>query len=162
MASEIAKEKNTLESIADVSELYDKYYESIRHDLEDLDNTMILKVAGIVSFFRSIDRSHKETMTDIERLFGISESAFWEAAGILHDKEVFDMYENEVVKVSDQVLSTYLFYTVFFRERILDFGLILSHLFPRFRQRLVDAINPIISAFNPMKSWKDTVFVDRT
>jgi len=148
MASEIAKEKNTLESIADVSELYDKYYESIRHDLEDLENAMVLKVAGVVAFFRSIDRSHKEMMTDIEKVFDISESDFWEVVKILHDKEVFDMYENEVVKVSDQVLATYLFYSVFFREKILDFGLILSHLFPRYRQRLVDTINPVLSAFN--------------
>ncbi|MDP2753196.1 MAG: hypothetical protein Q8P40_02265 [Nitrospirota bacterium] len=163
MASEIAKEKNTLESIADVSELYDKYYESIRHDLEDLENTMILKVAGIVAFFRSIDRSHKEMLTDIERVFSISESDFWEVAKILHDKEVFDMYENEVVKVSDQVLATYLFYSVFFRQEILDFGLILSHLFPRFRQRLVDAINPVISAFNSHEIIeKIRPFVERT
>jgi energy-coupling factor transporter ATP-binding protein EcfA2 len=163
MASEIAKEKNTLESIADVSELYDEYYESIRHDLEDLENTMILKVAGTVAFFRSIDRSHKEIMTDIERVFGISEGDFWAVAKILHDKEVFDMYENEVVKVSDQVLATYLFYIVFFKEGILDFGLILSHLFPRFRQRLVDAINPVISAFNSLEIIeKMRPFVDET
>lgn len=163
MASEIAKEKNTLESIADVSELYDKYYESIRRDLEDLKNDMVLKVAGVVNFFRSIDRSDKEMMTDIERVFGISETDFWEVAETLHDKEVFDMYENEVVKVSDQVLATYLFYTVFFRDEILDFGLILSHLFPRYRQRLVDAINPVISAFNSQAIMeKMRPYVDRT
>jgi len=163
MASEIAKEKNTLESIADVSELYDKYYESIRHDLKDLENTMILKVSGIVAFFRSIDRSDKEMMTNIETVFGISEGDFWEVAKILHDKEVFDMYENEVVKVSDQVLGTYLFYSVFFKEEIIDFGLILSHLFPRFRQRLVDAINPVISAFNSQEIIeKMRPFVDET
>jgi hypothetical protein len=149
MASEIAMKEKTLESIADVSGLYDKYYESLRHDLEDLEeNTLILKVASIVSFFRSVDRSNKEMMSDIERVFGISESDFWEAARILHDKEVFDMYENEVVKVSDQVLSTYLFYYVFFKKNIIDFGLIMAHLFPRYRRRLVDAINPVISAFN--------------
>jgi hypothetical protein len=148
MASEVAKEKNTLESIADVSELYDKYYESVRNDLDDLENALVLKVAGIVAFFRSIDRSHREMMAEIERVFGISESDFWEVVKILHSKEIFDMYENEVVKVSDQVLATYLFYSVFFKKGILDFELLLSHLFPRYRQRFVDAINPVLSAFN--------------
>lgn len=148
MASEVAKEKNTLESIADVSELYDRYYESVRNDLEDLENVLVLKVAGIVAFFRSVDRSNREMMAEIERVFKISESDLWEVVKILHGKEILDMYENEVVKVSDQVLATYLFYRVFFKKGILDFELLLSHLFPRYRRRLVDAINPVLSAFN--------------
>jgi hypothetical protein len=149
MASEIAKEKNTFESIADVSQLYDEYYESVRNDIKVLgNNTAVLKVAAIVSFFRSIDRSNKELVNEIERVFSICENDFWEAVRLLHDKEVFDMYENEVVKVSDQVLSTYLFYLVFFKRGIMHFEVILSELFPRFRQRIVDAINPVISAFD--------------
>jgi trehalose/maltose hydrolase-like predicted phosphorylase len=32
--------------------------------------------------------------------------------------EVLDMFENKVVKISDQILSTYLFYLVFFKEKL--------------------------------------------
>lgn len=55
MAAQVAKDSNTLESIRDVSELYDKYYSSIKSDLDALDDGDILKVAGIVAFFRNVD-----------------------------------------------------------------------------------------------------------
>lgn len=148
MAAQVAKESNTLESIGDVTELYDKYYSSIKTDLEALEDVYILKVAGIVAFFRNIDRTNNPLMSTINNVFGISVDNFWEASKKLHDMEVLDMFENEVVKVSDQVLSTYLFYLVFFKEKIIDFSILINELFPHYKQRLIDAINPIINTFN--------------
>ncbi len=66
----------------------------------------------------------------------------------LHTLEVVDLYEKEVVRISDQVLSTYLFYLAAFRERALDFGILLERFFPDFRYRLVDALNPVLSTFD--------------
>ncbi|MFQ5713181.1 MAG: hypothetical protein ACE5GU_04055 [Candidatus Scalinduaceae bacterium] len=148
MAAKVAKDSNTLESIRDVSELYDIYYSSIKSDLDALNNENILKAAGIVAFFRSVDRTNNNLMSDIEGIFSISAEDFWEVAKTLHDMEVLDMFENEVVKTSDQVLATYLFYLVFIKEKILDFSILINDLFPQFKQRLVDAINPILNTFN--------------
>lgn len=148
MAAEVAKQKETLQSIGDVSTLYDVYFASIRDDLEELGTQDLLKVAGIVTFFRAVDRSNKEMMSAIEEAFEISSQTFWEAAQRLHDLEVFDMYETEVVRVSDQVFATYLFYLAFFKERVLEFGTLLDHFFPHLRHRLIDAIKPVLSAFD--------------
>jgi len=148
MAAQVAKDSNTLESIRDVSELYDRYYSSIKSDLNALKNGDVLKVAGIVAFFRNIDRTNDSLMSDIKRIFGISVEDFWEASKTLHDMEVLDMFENEVVKISDQVLSTYLFYLVFFKEKLIDFSILINYLFPQYKQRLIDAINPILNTFN--------------
>jgi hypothetical protein len=52
----MAKDSKTLKSIRDVSELYDQYYSSIKSDLDALEDEGILKVAGIVAFFRSINQ----------------------------------------------------------------------------------------------------------
>lgn len=148
MAAQVAKKNNTFESIGDVTQLYDQYYSSITLDLEALGDEEILKVAGIVAFFRSIDRTNDDFMLDIERIFGISAEDFWEALKKLHDMEVLDMFEDEVVKVSDQVLSTYIFYLVFFKEKLIDFPILINNLFPRYKQRFIDALNPILSSFN--------------
>jgi hypothetical protein len=59
MAAQVAKDRKTLKSIRDVSELYDQYYSSIKSDLDALEDEGILKVAGIVAFFRSVDRTKK-------------------------------------------------------------------------------------------------------
>ena len=148
MAAQLAKDSNTLESIRDVSELYDKYYSSIESDLDALDDGDILKVAGIIAFFRNVDRTNNSFVSDIEGIFGISIEDFWEASKTLHDMEVLDMFENEVVKISDQVLSTYLFYLVFFKKKLIDFSILINDFFPQYKQQLIDAINPIFSIFN--------------
>jgi hypothetical protein len=148
MAAQVVKERNTLESIRDVTELYDKYYSSIKSDFDALEDRDILKVAGIVAFFRNVDRTNNGLMSDIKDIFGIPAEDFWEASKKLHDMEVLDMFENEVVKISDQVLSTYLFYLVFFKEKLICFSILINNLFPRYKQRLIDAINPILNTFN--------------
>lgn len=148
MAAEVAKQNETLQSIGDVTTLYDVHFASIREDIEELETQDLLKVAAIVTFFRAVDRSNEEMMSAIEEAFGISSGTFWEAAQRLHDLEVFDMYETEVVRVSDQVLATYLFYLAFFKERVLNFAALLDHFFPRLHHRVIDSINPVLSAFD--------------
>lgn len=148
MASSLAIRENTIQSIADVSALYDEYFATIRRDLGDLTDTTLLQVAGIIAFFRVIDHSNAEFMGAISDTFGISADAFWQAAHRLHDLEVVDMYEEEIVKVSDQVLSTYLFYLSIFQKQVLDYSLLLEHFFPRFRYQLIDSLNPVLVAFD--------------
>ncbi len=152
MAAKVAEEKNQLNSINDVSELYEKYFESIKMDLIELDKENVLKVAGIVVFFRSVDKNNNDVMQIIKDIFGIATEDFWRTARELHNKEIFDMYGNEIVKISDQVLATYLFYLVFFKEKQLDFSsLLTSDFFPCFKSHLVDAIKPIMDIFNTIK-----------
>ena len=151
MAARLAKQENTLESISNVSSLYDEYYGSIRRDIEELGDENILKAAGIVAFFRTVDYSNKEMMGAIEEAFGIPQEVFWKAVRRLDGLELLDMYENEVVRTSDQVLATYFFYLAFFKERSLDFAALLNHFFPRLQYRLVDVLNPVLNTFDSMK-----------
>ncbi len=148
MAALIAIRENTLRSINDVTELYDDYYSSIRKDLEELGNPNLLKTAGIIAFFRFVDRSSNEMMSSIGTAFDISPENIWDSARRLHELELIDMYENEIVKISDQVLATYLFYLAYFKEREINFSVILTNFFPQYRQRLIDAINPILNILN--------------
>lgn len=155
MAALIAKQENRLESINDVSNLYDEYYCSIQRDLKDFDDEGLLKTAGIVAFFRTVDRANEAMMTEIETAFGINQEVFWKAARQLHDHELLDLYESEkIVKVSDQVLATYLFYLAFFKERLLSFNALLNHFFPQYQYRLVDALNPVLSTFDSERCIK--------
>jgi hypothetical protein len=103
---------------------------------------------GLLLSFRNIDSSNEKFMSELERVFNISPDTFWQASEKLHAMEVFDLYENEIIKVSDQILSTYLFYLVFFKEQLIDFSLLLTHFFPQYKHRLIDAINPLLSYFN--------------
>lgn len=147
MAAQVAKRENTLHALRDLSSLYDEYYRSIRQDFQDIGKRDLLKAAGIVAFFRTIDRSNTELMQAIQVAFGITPDAFWDAIRQLHALEAVDLYEDEVVRVSDQVLATYLFYLAMFRERAISFSSILTHFFPKLSHRIIDVLNPIVSVF---------------
>ncbi len=148
MAARIAVRENTLQSIYDVSALYDEYFSSIQEDLKELGDASLLKAAGIMTFFRVVDRSNDEMMRAITGAFNISPEEFWKAAKRLHELELVDMYEDAVVRVSDQVLAVFLFYLAFFREHVLDFSALLKHFLRNHKHRLVDILNPLLSAFD--------------
>jgi len=148
MAGNVAIEQRSLQALNDVSTLYDVYFSSIKSDLEALNDSRLLKVAGIVAFYRNVDKSLSEQMQEIETAFGIDVDTFWQCSQQLHDMEVFDMYENEVVKLSDQVLATYIFYLVFIKESKLSFELLLDNFFPKYKKKIIDSINPVFRVFN--------------
>ncbi|QZN75736.1 MULTISPECIES: hypothetical protein [unclassified Paenibacillus] len=151
MAAKVAKRENNLQSIADVTNIYEEYYESIKRDINALDDENVKKAAGIVSLLRTVDFLNIDQMVIIEEVFSISKYEFWEAVKKLHDIEVFDMYENEAVKVADQVLATYLLYLTVFKENIIDFSDILKNFFPNRKQLIIDAINPVLNSLYSQK-----------
>ena len=148
MISKIAKEKNNLQSINDISALYDEYFSSIKEDLQNFGESNLLKAAGIIAFLRAVDRTNEQMMLGVEKAFRIPRDVFWDCAFRLHELEMVDMYEDEVVRISDQVLSTYLFYSAFLKEKVLDFSDILQNYFPGFRSKINDSLYPVMSAFD--------------
>ncbi len=151
MAAQIAKRENKLSSIANVTALYDEYYESIRRDVEDIQSPLLLQVGALIAFFRVIDRTHQAAMEPIAAAFGITYDDFWLAVLRLHELEVVDIHEDEAVRISDQVLGTYLFYLAFFKKRTLDFSKLLTDFFPACRRQLADAVYPMLDAFDSKK-----------
>lgn len=74
-----------------------------------------MKVAGIVAFFQVVDCSNDEMMEKIQTTFYIDRENLWKAVRKLYEFELVDIYENEIARISDQVLATYLFYLTFSR-----------------------------------------------
>ncbi|NES06270.1 MAG: hypothetical protein F6K22_27730, partial [Okeania sp. SIO2F4] len=137
-----------IQSINNVSDVYDEYYSSIRKDIEDFKDESLLEVAGIFAFFQVVDNSNDEMMEKIQTAFNIEREIFWEAVRKLYKFELVDIYENEIARISDQVLATYLFYLTFFKEKLLKFSVLLDNFFPQFQYNFVDALNPVLSAFD--------------
>jgi hypothetical protein len=150
MVGEIALEAGNLDSIANVENIYDEFFSTIANDpdLSELQNKKLLCVAGILSFFRVIDKSQTELFEKISNSFGFTADEFWAELEKLHEKEIADIYENEVAKISDQILGTYLFYKVFIRENLLDFSILLNDFFENHKYRMIESLNPAFDAFN--------------
>ncbi|NEP85543.1 MAG: AAA family ATPase [Okeania sp. SIO2C2] len=148
MTALVVKGEKTVEALKNVSDVYDIYYSSIREDITGFKDESLLKVAGIVAFFQVVDCSNDEMMEKIQTTFYIDRENLWKAVRKLYEFELVDIYENEIARISDQVLATYLFYLTFFKEKLLKFSVLLDNLFPQFQYNFVDALNPVLSAFD--------------
>ena len=155
MASKVAVETNQIDSIQNVASLYDDYFGQNENIKEVVENEKLMAVACAIAFFRKVDKLNDLHMEWVQNSFGISPELFWEYVGVLHKNELVDLYEDEVVKISDQVLSTYLFYLSVFEKKIISFSLIVNDFYPDFKATIVDAINPVISAFDHKKIVKE-------
>lgn len=148
MAASLAAKGGRLSSLNDATALYEEYFRSIKRDMDALGDPKVVLVAGIIAFFRNVDRTYGEQMAVVRDTFGLDPDEFWATVRRLHELEVFDLYADKVVRVSDQVLATYLFYVAAFRDESLDLSLLLTSCFPRFRQRFIEALNPAASTFD--------------
>jgi len=148
MASIVAEETNSLESLYDVTSLYDKYFSSIKQDIDNFSDSQLLLTISIISFFRVIDKENDHQVEPIEKAFNLSMEDFWRSVDILHNLEVVDLYENSVVKISDQILSMYLFYKAVFVDKQVKIDIFLEHFFIMYQNKFIDILNPLLDIFN--------------
>lgn len=148
MISKIAYESNNLASISDISHVYDIYYKSLSSEIKIFEDIELMKVLAIISFYRIVDKTNEIQVNQIEEFFNLKIDLFWGKVKILNQLEIADLYEDEVAKVSDQILSTYLFYKIVFVENILDIDLFITKFFLIQNQKINEVINPILNSFD--------------
>lgn len=160
MCALIAKKEQTLDSLNDVSQLYELYFKDAFDKIKEIDEVNVLKVLGLISFFRTISKDHESVNKKIFSIFNIDEDSFWEICYKLHQQEFVDLFNNQVVKISDQTLSTYLFFRIFFDSEMLDFGLLVRH-FIEFDADFYDSIDPLLVAYDykNIKSKLSTIII---
>jgi len=148
MSAKVAKETDKLDSIYDVTTIYDEYFKTVNKDISIYENNNLLISIVIISFFRVVDKSNSEQMKLVESSFNISSSEFWFEVEKLNNLELVDLYKNEVVKISDQILSMYLFYKIVFVDKKIDIYTIFDNFFPQYKKRVADALTPLFQTFN--------------
>ena len=146
MSAKVARETNRLDSLRDASELFELYFSPVYNDVIKASGEDSLKVLGIISFFRVLHRENEEPNNIIYREFGISSDRFWTVCKILNELELVDLYENDVVKISDQILATYIHYKAFFVENLLSYKIII-HCFMDKHNHIKDSIIPLVNSF---------------
>lgn len=130
--------------------LYEKYFKKISEEIGVFNNPIILKSLAIVSFFGVLDRNNEELQNTLSIKFGIDWNELWTAIIELHNNEILDVYSNEIVKVSDQVLATYAFYKCFIDDQsaIINYAewitIFIEKFSNRIRATLIDVNNTFI------------------
>jgi len=155
MASEFALKTNNCHVLNNVTDIYDKYFSKYINEIEELNDKNLLKTLGIVSFNRNFDKENIEFNNTIFEVFKITENDFWENVFILHDLELVDLFEKQIVKISDQIIAEYFFYYIFIKEKIVDFSILLNTYLEKYSGKIRDNLYPVLTNFDQFKIMED-------
>lgn len=142
----IAAKDRTLEELNNVAEIYKLYFERITGDNPLLASENYLRVLGVLAFFRSIDKDDQRVSEKILPTFGLDENDFWTKLYELERNEIVDVFtDRSSARFSDQILEGYLFFRVFFVDKLLDYSIVLEKFYPDYAGRVkytaIDANN---------------------
>lgn len=150
MTALLAKAKQDIYVLTDVSELFESYFATLSSDISDLAADINMKCLGLIAFFSVIPFRDRQATCSILDRFDLEYSEFIDSVDLLGQLELVEIQYGSV-KISEQNLSTYFFYKVFVDLNLLSFDTLLREFFsknqPRFRECVISANN----TFGPKK-----------
>lgn len=143
MTAKVALE-NTYEDGWKTEDIYDKFYQNVLNEVSALHDVKLLKVLGILSFFRVLEIDNP-VCESIYKTFHIGKTEFWSKVSILDNLELVEFYEDKVCKISDQIQATYFFYKLVLKEKTTSFK---NYVYSFYNHaRMSEAIIPLLQAF---------------
>lgn len=146
MMAMIARKTNKLESLNNVADLFEQYFETFVSDENAFKDKRVLKALGILSFFYTLPYNDNELLNSVAHSFSISSDELREAFDKLHSLDLIELnYQH--VRIGEQNLSTYFFYKVFIKDRLLSFKSLWGNYFERQEHRFKDTVYPMHQNF---------------
>ena len=147
LAGKVACNSNRLESIDDVSQLYEDYYGAALEDYQLLVNKDMCITAGTIAFLEAIHLERIDALLPILQEKGLSRDSFIENIRMLHEQEIVDLCNDKAVHFSEQCLSNYLLKYVFFDKKILSLSEMIKTCFSSYRERIISSVNTLLNIF---------------
>lgn len=147
MAGKLAIDNNSIESIHDVSQLYDSYYDTYI-DSTIGKNRELSIVSGILSVINAAFLDDLSAIKELLNNCGISIDEFKMHIFELEDIEVVEIRKRKVAALSDQCFSNYMLYYVFFHKKLLNLSSVLEIGYKHFRKGVIRSINTILNLYD--------------
>jgi hypothetical protein len=146
MSALLALDKQNIQALADVSDLFEKYFSSFVKDKGELTNLTNIKILGVISFFFAIPYKDRETTESLINDFELDYNSFIDSINILEKLELVEI-QYEYVKILEQNLSVYFFYKTFIKDNLLSFETLLYKYFDSYDKRFTDCVIPANNTF---------------
>ena len=147
MAGKLAIEKNDLRSIVNMEELYKSYYSYFLENTTILTDIRLCLTVGVTSIFNIIDLENLGKIQDILNIIGMTQEEFTDNIYSLHSMEYVEIKSKSVVQISDQCLSNYMLYYVFFEKKLIIFSEILRAGFWKYKDRTIKSVDILLNIF---------------
>lgn len=145
LAGRNAKDRGYI-AIHNALDIFKNYYGGIIEKIQ-LDDKQIISMF-IIALFNVIDLKTNDMAIKILEKTGIRRDDFFKICHELNELEIVDLYEDEIVKISDQSLSNYILEYSLIEKRYITIVELLQVMFPKFKNKIVYAFNTIIRIFN--------------
>lgn len=147
LAGKVACSSNRLESIDDVSQLYEDYYGSNLENNQFFIDKNLCITSGVIAFLEAIHLDFIDAFLPILQEKGLTRDSFIENIRMLHEWEIIDIYNDKAVRFSDQCLSNFLLKYIFFDKKILTLSKMIKACFSSYRERTVTSVNTLVNVF---------------
>ena len=147
MMALLAKMQLRIDSSSTVAGIFENYHQTFLKEDALLEDQDVRKTLGLLSFFRIIQLEENGIFDELCSLFSIDKSSSLDAIIQLEKKKLVDLNYG-IVKISEQTLSTFFFFKVFFDWKLLSFDKLLINYFSDCSNRFIDSINSVNQVFN--------------
>lgn len=144
----IDKKIKNLNSVIDI---FQSYYFPIIKDKELKEND--IKILFFISLLGPINIEDNNILKIVSK-FEIDEKNFMGTIKKLNKLELVDYFEGKAAKTSDQNFSNYIVYKVLIEDRIIKLSELITKVYPKCIQKIINAINMICSIFYSTDSEK--------
>lgn len=146
MTALLAKQEQNIYALADVSDLFEKYFSTFINDDGEFSNQFNIKCLGIIAFFNAVPYKDKNTIELILLNFHIDYSSFIDAIEKLDRLELVEI-RYDYVKIPEQNLAIFFFYKAFVKDNLLSFETLLKKYFNENKNRFKDCVIPANNTF---------------
>ena len=147
MAGQIAIESNSLDAVHDATQVYEQYYASVVDQGVGNDNELCL-TAGVLSLVKAVMLDKLDYLNEILKIADINTEQFRSNIDRLFRMEVVEIHMDQVAAISDQCLSNYMLYYVFFLRKMIPFSVVLTNGFLYFRNGVIQSVNTLLNIFS--------------
>lgn len=148
LAGKTASDADKLESINDVSQLYDAYYgKAFREAHLDAD-IQLQTVAGVIAFLNAARMDALDPVLPVLQEQGIDADTFKKRAYELHDLELVDICRDTAVIISDQCFGDFILKYVFYDKKTISLSAMIEVCFLHFQKRTMQAISNLRNNFS--------------
>ena len=150
LAGKLAVEKNTLESIADVSDLYEEYYgrilSQIKPGSDDDDKEML--IAAILAFFETMQESQIDALLNMIPVIGFDRNTFLKKIKKLGEKEIVDIFYDRAFRIADQTFGNFIVKYSLVDKKLIPLSDVIKGSFSISKSRTINAINMLLKVFS--------------
>ena len=154
LAGKLACDENRLESINDVSQLYEDYYGKTLRENHLFNDDGLCLTAGMIAFMETIHLERMDSILPILQEKGLNRDNFVENINKLHVLEIVDVHYDKVVRFSEQCLSNYLLKYVFFDKKLISLLTMIKSCFQDHKERTISSINTLLNIFRNESLYK--------